>query len=152
MRSFISRAALLVKVTHSIWPGQARRVARIWARRVVSTLVLPVPRAGQHQHRAIDAFHRLALFLVQAGEIWGIARNGGGFWLIAKSGVQRIGIRMAHESGHSKRRGGKVLFLFSCGAAGGAAKGAMATIFSISSGRGFRAPITSLSAPATAGY
>ena len=43
MRSFISRAALLVKVTHSICPGQARRVARIWASRVVSTRVLPVP-------------------------------------------------------------------------------------------------------------
>ena len=43
MRSFISRAALLVKVTARIWLGQARRVARIWARRVVSTRVLPVP-------------------------------------------------------------------------------------------------------------
>ncbi len=43
MRSFISRAALLVKVTASIWLGQALLVARIWASRVVSTRVLPVP-------------------------------------------------------------------------------------------------------------
>ena len=42
-RSRISRAALLVKVTARIWLGQARRVARIWASRVTSTRVLPVP-------------------------------------------------------------------------------------------------------------
>ena len=43
IRSFISRAALLVKVTARIWLGQARRVAMIWARRAVSAAVLPVP-------------------------------------------------------------------------------------------------------------
>ena len=43
MRCFISRAALLVKVTDRICEGNARRVARIWAMRVVSTRVLPVP-------------------------------------------------------------------------------------------------------------
>ena len=42
-RSFISRAALLVKVTARISPGRARPVARMWAMRVVSTRVLPVP-------------------------------------------------------------------------------------------------------------
>ena len=42
-RSRISRAALLVKVTASTWLGKARRVIRIWAKRVVSTRVLPVP-------------------------------------------------------------------------------------------------------------
>ncbi len=43
MRSFISRAALLVKVTARIWEGRARPVARMCAIRVVSTRVLPVP-------------------------------------------------------------------------------------------------------------
>jgi hypothetical protein len=43
IRSRISRAALLVKVTTSISHGRARPVARMWARRVVSTRVLPVP-------------------------------------------------------------------------------------------------------------
>ncbi len=43
MRVFISRAALLVKVTARICEGQARPVARMWAMRVVSTRVLPVP-------------------------------------------------------------------------------------------------------------
>ena len=42
-RAFISRAALLVKVTARISPGRARPVARMWAMRVVSTRVLPVP-------------------------------------------------------------------------------------------------------------
>ncbi len=42
-RSRISRAALLVKVTASNSPGNARRVARICASRVVNTRVLPVP-------------------------------------------------------------------------------------------------------------
>ena len=42
-RSFISRAALLVKVTARIWLGQALRVAIRWARRAVSAAVLPVP-------------------------------------------------------------------------------------------------------------
>ena len=42
-RSFISRAALLVKVTERISDGRARPVARIWAMRVVKTRVLPVP-------------------------------------------------------------------------------------------------------------
>ena len=43
MRCFISRAALLVKVTARICEGKARPVARMWAMRVVSTRVLPVP-------------------------------------------------------------------------------------------------------------
>ena len=43
MRSRISRAALLVKVTASSSHGRARLVLRMWARRVVSTRVLPVP-------------------------------------------------------------------------------------------------------------
>ncbi len=42
-RSRISRAALLVKVTARTWLGKARLVSRIWAKRVVSTRVLPVP-------------------------------------------------------------------------------------------------------------
>jgi hypothetical protein len=42
-RSRISRAALLVKVTASTCPGQARPVISRWAKRVVSTRVLPVP-------------------------------------------------------------------------------------------------------------
>ncbi|EHH08430.1 hypothetical protein MEA186_25804 [Mesorhizobium amorphae CCNWGS0123] len=43
MRCFISRAALLVKVTARIWEGNALPVARMWAMRVVNTRVLPVP-------------------------------------------------------------------------------------------------------------
>ncbi len=43
MRSFISRAALLVKVTDRMSKGRARPVEIRWAMRVVSTRVLPVP-------------------------------------------------------------------------------------------------------------
>ena len=42
-RSFISRAALLVKVTARISDGRARPRLRMCAMRVVSTRVLPVP-------------------------------------------------------------------------------------------------------------
>ena len=42
-RSFISRAALLVKVTARMSHARARPVASVWAMRVVSTRVLPVP-------------------------------------------------------------------------------------------------------------
>ncbi len=42
-RVFISRAALLVKVTARICQGLARPVPSRWAMRVVSTRVLPVP-------------------------------------------------------------------------------------------------------------
>ena len=43
MRSFISRAALLVKVTARISEPRARPVHMMWAMRAVSTRVLPVP-------------------------------------------------------------------------------------------------------------
>ena len=43
IRSRISRAALLVKVTARICDGQARPEAKMWAMRVVRTRVLPVP-------------------------------------------------------------------------------------------------------------
>ncbi len=43
IRCFISRAALLVKVTARMSKGRARPVAIRWAMRVVSTRVLPVP-------------------------------------------------------------------------------------------------------------
>ena len=42
-RSFISRAALLVKVTASMSQGLALPSTTMWARRVTSTRVLPVP-------------------------------------------------------------------------------------------------------------
>ncbi len=42
-RSFISRAALLVKVTASISRSRARPVSTKWAIRAISVLVLPVP-------------------------------------------------------------------------------------------------------------
>ena len=43
MRSFISRAALLVKVTARIWLGHACPVAILWAMRVVSAAFLRLP-------------------------------------------------------------------------------------------------------------
>ena len=42
-RVFISRAALLVKVTARISEGRARAMLMMWAMRVVRTRVLPVP-------------------------------------------------------------------------------------------------------------
>ena len=48
-RSFISRAALFVKVTARISFGRARCVHRMCAMRVVSTRVLPVPRPPERE-------------------------------------------------------------------------------------------------------
>jgi len=36
---------------------------RIWAIRVVSTRVLPVPRAGEHQHRPVQGLDRFPLLV-----------------------------------------------------------------------------------------
>ena len=69
MRDFISRAALLVKVTARICDGRARPKLKIWAMRVVSTRVLPVPAPGQHQQRAVKRLDRLALLLIERIEI-----------------------------------------------------------------------------------
>ena len=75
MRSFISRAALLVKVTARISPGRARPEARMWAMRVVSTRVLAGAGAGEHQDRTFGRLDRLTLFGIEAGEEFG--RGGG---------------------------------------------------------------------------
>jgi hypothetical protein len=56
-------------------------------------------RARQHQHRAFGRLHRLALFLVQPGEIRGLARNRRHFRFIAERLIQRIVIRIGrHDS------------------------------------------------------
>ena len=79
MRSFISRAALLVKVTARIWPGQALPVARIWASRVVSTRVLPVPAPAKHEERAVGRLDRRALLGIEALQIGRLGeRHGAG--------------------------------------------------------------------------
>ena len=66
MRFFISRAALLVKVTARICEGKARPVARMWAMRVVSTRVLPVPAPASTRTGAFGRFDGQALLGVQA--------------------------------------------------------------------------------------
>ena len=65
-------------------------------------------RAGQHQHRAVHRLHRLALFLVQAGEIGRFARNRrGGSARSLEGGIQRIGIAVAITThGESRESGG----------------------------------------------
>ena len=55
---FISRAALLVKVTARISLGRARPVARIWAMRDGEHARLAGAGAGQHQHRAVERLDR----------------------------------------------------------------------------------------------
>ena len=68
-RSFISRAALLVKVTDRISLGRARPWLRMWAMRRGQHAGLAGAGAGQHQHRAVQRFHRLALLGIEPGEI-----------------------------------------------------------------------------------
>ena len=73
-RSFISRAALLVKVTARISHGRARPVARMWAMRVVSTRVLPVPAPASTSTGPSSGLDRLALLGVEIVEIADRAR------------------------------------------------------------------------------
>ncbi len=70
MRSFISRAALLVKVTARISFGRARRVHRMCAMRVVSTRVLPVPAPASTSTGPSSVLDGLALFGVKTLQIW----------------------------------------------------------------------------------
>ena len=72
-RSRISRAALLVKVTASTWLGKARPVSRMWAKRVVSTRVLPVPAPASTSSGPSTRLDGLALLGVEAGEVVGHA-------------------------------------------------------------------------------
>ena len=68
-RSFISRAALLVKVTERISPGRARPGREDMGDAAGQHARLAGAGAGQHQHRTIQRFHRLALLGIEAGEI-----------------------------------------------------------------------------------
>jgi len=68
-RSFISRAALLVKVTDRISPGRARPKLRMWAMRQVSTRVFPVPAPASTSTWSVQRLHRLALLGIEAGKI-----------------------------------------------------------------------------------
>ncbi len=69
MRSFISRAALLVKVTERISFGRARPVASMCAIRACEHARLAGAGAGEHQHRAVERFHGFALLGVEPVEI-----------------------------------------------------------------------------------
>ena len=65
-------------------------------------------RTGQHEYRPVHGLDRLALLLVQAGEVGRIAggrqSRRAGRLAVAEGRVQRVGIgMMAHESGHSSR-------------------------------------------------
>ena len=79
MRSFISRAALLVKVTARICEGKARPVAQDVGDAGGQHARLAGAGAGQHQHRAVQRLDRLALLGVEAVEIGraGPARRNG---------------------------------------------------------------------------
>jgi len=68
-RSFISRAALLVKVTDKISPGRARPMLRMWAIREVSTRVLPVPAPASTQHGSVQRLDRFALLGIESRKI-----------------------------------------------------------------------------------
>jgi hypothetical protein len=92
MRSFISRAALLVKVTARIWPGAARR-------KDVREPGGQDPGLGgagacEHQHRPVGREHRVPLLLVQTLEMRRVALGRGRSPPVAKGGVERVTIRV----------------------------------------------------------
>ena len=68
-RSFISRAALLVKVTTRISPGRARPRLQDMRDARGQHPGLAGAGAGQHQHRAVERLDRLALLRIEAVQI-----------------------------------------------------------------------------------
>ncbi|MEI9887530.1 MAG: hypothetical protein WDN08_13705 [Rhizomicrobium sp.] len=106
MRSFISRAALLVKVTERIWPGHALRGVQDMGEARGQHARLAGTGAGQHQHRPVGRQHRRALLGVQAGQIGRIARHrrrfGRRLAIAAEGVVQRIVVAVAETAhGHA---------------------------------------------------
>ena len=102
MRSFISRAALFVKVTARIWWPMARFVAMMWAMRVVSTRVLPVPAPARTRTGPSRASTGFALLGIEAFEIgWhscaaeralgnraaGLCRSAGAVWQVERGKI-----------------------------------------------------------------
>ena len=69
MRIFISRAALLVKVTARISRGCARPRLRMWRDAGRQHARLAGAGAGQHQHRAVEGLDREPLLGVEVVEI-----------------------------------------------------------------------------------
>ena len=98
MRSFISRAALLVKVTARIWHGQRLAGGDDVGEAGGQHRGLAGAGAGQHQHRAFGRQHGLALRRVEAGEVGGRLRPDGG------AGARRQ--RPGFGSGGLSRKGG----------------------------------------------
>ena len=76
-RSRISRAALLVKVTASTWPGDGAAGQQDMGEAGGQDAGLAGARAGQHQQRPVDGFDRFALLGVQAGQVVGHAGTHG---------------------------------------------------------------------------
>jgi hypothetical protein len=97
-RSFISRAALLVKVTDRI--SQAEDVGDARGQHAC----FAGAGAGQHQHRSIQGFHRLALLGIEPGEILrgrgraGARGNATGRGLMVGNAVMGQLVRLGHAN------------------------------------------------------
>ncbi len=106
MRSFISRAALLVKVTARIWLGKALPVARYVRDAGGEHAGLAGAGAGEDEDRTVHGFDGEALFGVQAFEI-GRVRLGpmtGGHG--ARGNAGRLARRRRIEEGQIVKRVG----------------------------------------------
>ena len=111
MRSFISRAALLVKVTARICDGQARPVRQNMGDARGQHPRLAGAGAGEHQNRPVERLDRLALFGIERGEPVGRAARGGlrtrGQPAGARAGMDKIfvteGERIGQFSGQPHR-------------------------------------------------
>ena len=110
MRSFISRAALLVKVTARICDGQALFVRQDVGDAGRQHARLAGAGAGQHQHRAVDRFDGRALFGVEPLQIQGRGRDAA----IARAEIEDrggagagvAGVASGRSKGGSSKSGG----------------------------------------------
>ena len=107
-RSFISRAALLVKVTARISRGLRAAEIEDMGDAGGQDAGFAGSGAGQHQHRPVQRLHRLALFGIEIGEIGrrrlrahGTRGNAAGRGLGAGNERGSVRLRLGHVVGDS---------------------------------------------------
>ena len=118
MRSFISRAALLVKVTERTWPGKARPRAKDVGDARRQHACFAGAGAGENQHRPVERFDGRPLLGIEAVEIGRRghrgralqrARRNGPPWRLGCGGgqVERRIIGRSHRRRLGQRRCGR---------------------------------------------
>ena len=116
IRSFISRAALLVKVTARIWLGQALRSCQHVGEAVVKHAGFASACTCENEQRTVDRQHSIALFGVEAFQVLRVGcRHGTRGMLPPGAGWCRFVVEVSEVdgvTGHSKSQWDRDSFLY----------------------------------------